>query len=137
MNSLNNKGFTLIELIATIILLALVMGVGSYSIIAIINNTKENNYKNLIKEIKNAVEVYYQECRFVNNNCDSDSIITLGYLVTNGYLKGNNDNDIMKLVNPRDNVNITNCQIKFTYSGKINIEDKSGSGSCPVSNDYK
>ena len=32
------KGFTLVELIATIVILALVMGISTYSISAIINN---------------------------------------------------------------------------------------------------
>ena len=41
----NNLGFTLVELIATIVILALVMGISTYSISAIINNAKEKNYE--------------------------------------------------------------------------------------------
>ena len=33
---MNNKGFTLIELIATIVVLAVVMGIGSYAITGLI-----------------------------------------------------------------------------------------------------
>lgn len=139
MNKLNKKGFTLIELIATVILLAIVMGFGSYSIMNIINDTKKNNYNNMIKEIKNAVEVYYQECTYVNNDCDSERTIKLGYLISNGYLKGNDENDMMTLVNPINNEPITECQIKYTYSdGKISIEsyDNPEDGFCPETADY-
>lgn len=64
----NNKGFTLIELIATIVILALVMTIGSFSITAIIKNSKEKEYSLLLKEINNAVEIYYQECRYADSD---------------------------------------------------------------------
>ena len=42
---MNNGGFTLVELLATIVLLALVIGIASYSINAIIKNSQEKNYQ--------------------------------------------------------------------------------------------
>ena len=125
---------------AVIILLAIIMGFGSYAVLGIINNNKENNYKLLIDEIYNSVGLYYQECRYVNrdDDClDGDVEITLGNLVNNGYLKGNHENDMMKLVNPNNNEEITDCIIKFTYgSGKFVIEDMTQGGSCPTTSDY-
>lgn len=139
--NLNKKGFTLVELLAVIILLAIIMGFGSYAVLGIINNNKENNYNLLIDEIYNSVELYYQECRYVNrdDDClDGEVEITLGDLVVNGYLKGNHEDDEMKLVNTKDNKEITDCIIKFTYgSGKFVIEDMTLGGSCPTTNDYK
>ena len=88
MNKLNSRGFTLIELIATIVLLSLVMGIGAYSITSIINKSREKDYEFLIMNIRDSVMGYYQECKFVNNNCVYE--MDLGYLVRNGYLKGNN-----------------------------------------------
>ena len=144
MKKIGNKGFTLVELIATVVLLALVMGIGAYSITNVINNSREKDYQLLIKNIKDSVELYYQECKFVDNNCDSE--ITLGYLVTNGYLKGNalgKDNDgkdnNLGLVNPKDEKDILSCMIRYTYSsGKIVIEyaSQNSTNSCPTKNDY-
>ena len=48
---MNNKGFTLVELIATIVVLALVMGLASYSIVGIIKRSKEKNYELLVTNI--------------------------------------------------------------------------------------
>ncbi len=64
---MNNGGFTLVELLATIVLLALVIGIASYSINAIIKNSQEKNYQLLINNIYDATEVYYQECKFIRN----------------------------------------------------------------------
>lgn len=141
---MNNKGFTLVELIATIVLLAIIMGIGAYSITAIIKTTEEKNYNLLIKEIKTSVELYYQECKYMNdNNCDDQ--ITLGYLVDNGYLQGNAeitiDNEIkdLGLVNTKDDVNIRDCMITYNYTGgKIVVESngQNATNSCPVTEDY-
>lgn len=133
MDRLNNKGFTLVELIATIVILSLVIGITSFSITTIIKRSKEKDYNLLINEIGNAVELYYQECKYVNDNCDNE--ITLGYLVTNGYLKGNSSNeDKYTIVNPNDGENIYDCEISYKYeNGKFNIEAVNPTGSCPIS----
>ncbi len=141
MINVNNKGFTLIELLATIVILVLVIGLGSYAITNIIKNSKEENYKLLVKNVKDAAELYYQECKFANSNntgitCTSDWTVTLGNLVSYGYLKGNDTDSNKKftIVNPKDNVNISSCKIKINYSGgKVNVSAVNPSGSCPTS----
>jgi len=132
--TINNKGFTLIELIATIVVLALVMGIASYSITEIIKKSKDKNYDQLINEINAAVESYYLECKYVDDSCSYQ--FTLGSLVTKGFLKGNETNSSNEfiLVNPRDNVNISSCRIKFSYSnGKVVVQAVNPTGSCPTS----
>ena len=137
----NNRGFTLVELLAVIILLSIIMGIGTFSVTKIINSSKEKDYQKLIGEIGNALEVYYQECKFMNNNCDSDNTITLQFLVENGYLKGNatGNGGNMTLVNPKErDVNISDCQIKYEFeNGNIKIEAINQTGSCPVTCDYQ
>ena len=44
MKKLDNKGFTLVELIATIIVLSIVLGIGAYSMIGLIENSREKDY---------------------------------------------------------------------------------------------
>ena len=141
---MNNKGFTLVELLATLVILALVMSIGTFSIIAIVNNSKKKNYEFLITSIEDASENYYQECRFSNNSgisCMKDGnayTITLGDLVAHGYLKGNSkENDVFTIVNPNDNENISTCSIKVSYNNnRIKVEDLTSGGSCPTQADY-
>ena len=138
MRKLNRKGFTLVELIAVVVILSLIVGIGSVTITGIIKKNKENDYKLLIEEIKSATESYYHECRYVTYNCTDNGTIKLGDLVTNGFLKGNSklEDGSSTLVNPNNDNNIYNCEIKWVYSeGKFNIEDLSG-GSCPNDDDY-
>ena len=136
------NGFTLIELLAVLILLALVLGFGGYSIINILNSSKENNYKLLIENINSAVEEYYIECRYADSSitCPVESggwyKIELNDLVEYGFLKGNStdDGNVSDLVNPSDNVKINDCVIRYSYnSGKIKIEAVNQTGSCPTS----
>ena len=137
MEKLNKKGFTLVELIATIVVLALVVSISAYAITNIINSAKEKNYELLIKNIKDASETYYQECKYSNNSgitCNDN--VTLQELVNYGYLKGNGtEDDKMKIVNPKNNIDIGECSIAVKYeNGKLTIESMSNNNSCP--NDY-
>ena len=144
MIKLDNKGFTLVELLATVVLLSIIVGIAGISITTIIKNSKEKDYQLLVKEIKNAVELYYQECKFVNNNCSSE--ITIGYLVDNGYIKGNSVDidDESILVNPNTGIDISNCSIKYSYNNGNMIIESNGEIStcsndgkcCPTSLDY-
>lgn len=137
---MNDKGFTLIELIATILILALVMSIATYSITNVIKRSKEENYNILINNIKDGAEVYYQECKYANNSGISCSlsngsyVITLGDLVKYNYLKGNDADNQYVIVNPKNDEDIGSCQVKVSYSnGTILVEAVSPSGSCPTS----
>lgn len=138
MEKLNKKGFTLVELIATIVVLALVVSISAYAITNIINSAKEKNYDLLIKNIKDASETYYQECKYKysnNSGITCNDNVTLQDLVNYGYLKGNGTKDNkMVIVNPKDNINIGECSIAIKYeNGKLTItkEKKTNNGSCP------
>ena len=139
MEKLNKKGFTLVELIATIVVLALVVSISAYAITNIINSAKEKNYELLIKNIKDASETYYQECKYSDITCNDT--VTLQDLVNYGYLKGNgtedkkmeNVNPKMKIVNPKNNKDIGECSISVKYEdGKLTIESMSDNDLCPT-----
>jgi len=135
---MNRKGFTLVELLATIVVLTLVLSISTYSVIAIIKNAKKNNYNLLIENIKDASELYYQECKYEYDNnsgitCSTDGRVTLGDLVKYGYLKGNStgSNDKYGIVNPLDNSDISSCVIQIDYqNGSLIVTSISDNSSC-------
>lgn len=124
---MNKKGFTLVELLATLIVLALVMSLGTYSISSIIENSKEKNYELLISNIKDAAESYYNECRYMPtmecSEVNGGYQISLSELVVSGFLKGNSvDDSNNKVVDPRDNNDMSNCIINISKSsGRVNV----------------
>lgn len=95
---MNNKGFTLIELIATIALLAIISVISVVSVSGVINQSKTNNCKNLVSRIKSAVNEYVSDNRYNFTNNDSFTI-TGSELINKKYLNG-------PIVNPFDNSNI-------------------------------
>ena len=137
---MNRRGFTLVELLATIIILAIVVGLASYSIVSIMKTAKEKNYNLLIKNINDAAELYYQECKYgklTNNSICTNFTITLGELVDYGYLKGNETetDDRYTIVDPRTDDSLSDCEITVSYVGdKIHVTGNSGSP-CPQSYD--
>ena len=146
---MNRKGFTLVELLATIVILAIVVGLGSYAIVGIINTAKEKNYSLLVTNIKDASEQYYQECRYSNAAISNDMctlnesgyVISLGQLVEYGFLKGNGtkEDDTYTIVNPKNDNNISDCMITVTFNnGKVVITNDLGNtnSDCPSNSDY-
>lgn len=134
---MNNKGFTLVELLGTIVILSLLVGISSYSIITVLNNAKKKNYELLIDEIKKASETYYQECVY-GNRCQYTEDISLKYLVSNGYLSSNNEDN--GLTNPITKKDISSCTITVKYDeskGKVTVVPKNESDICPSRGDYE
>lgn len=136
---MNNKGFTLVELLGTIVILSLVVGISSYSIITVLSNAKKRNYELLIDEIKKASETYYQECVY-GNKCPYTEDISLGYLVSNGYLSSNDKASDTKLTNPITKEDISSCTITVKFDegkGKITVVPKEENDICPSRGDYE
>ena len=152
---LNNRGFTLVELLATIVIFAIVAGLGAFSVTAIIKNSKQKNYELLVKNIKDAAEVFYQERTYGENSAINNvgTKVTSGKggyrlhlydLVNYGYLTGNSKTESgdYTLVNPLDNVNIGGCYIYIYYSNddqKYVVKKSSSStnnDSCPNDEHY-
>lgn len=61
MKGMNNRGFTLVELLTVIVVVALVLGIGAYGVINLVDSSK--NKASLISEsgIKDAAELYANE----------------------------------------------------------------------------
>ena len=137
---MNNKGFTLVELIATIVILALVMGIASYAITGLITSSKQKNYDLLVTSVKDAAESYYNEYKYYKNEVCATPVggtytVTLGDLVNVGHLKGNSkdENDKYTIINPMNDESIAECEISISYSdGKVKVDAIDPSGSCPT-----
>jgi len=127
---MGRKGFTLVELLATIVIMSLVLGITSYSVIGIINTSKEKSEKIFVDKIGVAIEQYialdgsklikdgtsytFEKCKTSSCNdkkeVQADEVFdgSLGEYVNLSVLIEKNFFDDNKLVNP---VNKKNCLV--------------------------
>lgn len=73
---MNDKGFTLIEMLAVVIILAILTMIMVPTVNTIITKSQEENYKNLKNSILSAAKVYLSDNRYevvVAGTCDSSS----------------------------------------------------------------
>lgn len=86
------KGFTLVEMIAVITLLAVIALIVIPNMVSIIDKQKDKLYNKQVEEINNAVELYLSRETPTGDNI----VLSLSTLKTKGYLK-NED-----IIDPRD-----------------------------------
>ena len=125
---MNNKGFTLVELLGAVAILAILVAIITPSVMRSLNNSKEASYNIMIDNIITASKSYYEECKYGDlkdssgNKRICDSPIALGELVNLGFLKGTNDKSCdasgsctTKLIikNPKTDDDISDCKIKI------------------------
>ena len=120
---LNRKGYTLVELLAVVVILSVLLAIMIPSVNYLIDINKENNYKNLKESILGAAKMYMSDNRYniildyqdegglcvdsevdegvlKINEIDINGKITLETLVSNNYITTNKDGYI---INPMDN----------------------------------
>ena len=126
----DNRGFTLIEVILAVLILAILVIIAFPNITSIINKGKIESCENLRESILSASKMYIKDNRYnldesvkCENESDKPSFtITLKTLEEGNYIKGPFKNPITNEVyHPDDtNVEITlNCTTKeFSYSLK-------------------
>lgn len=144
MLKINNKGFTLVEMLAVIVILGVLSAIMVPTVTTLIAKNKEDNYDNLEKSILSAAKVFISDYRYdiqldSSDICDSDndtrkisiitdvvdfgddSKLTIKTLVDNGYLTTNSDG---KILNPKDDskhLDLVNSYVKVEY--KCNTKD--------------
>ena len=122
----NNRGFTLVELIAVVVLLSLVLGIAGVGIGSVIKNSKDKNEEIFVKKLEDVIDGYidlsgsnfekedglytFNKCMYreEDGNCKSEYSsdvfelegFSISKLVSEGYL------NFEDLVNP---VNSKNC----------------------------
>lgn len=109
----NKNGFTLVELLAVIVVLAIIITIAVPSAISISNKIKAKMEDTKRQMIVDAAKLYGQEnpSSVVNSidNCSS-SKITVGTLVNDGYIK-KDDVKNGNVVNPKDNSSMNKKKI--------------------------
>lgn len=145
---MNNRGFTLIELIVTIALLALISTI-SVSVIGNIRGKHNvNAYYELLKNVESAAKLYVTDNRYnlksvgIDIKCPNNNTFTISLqkLVDNGYLTTDNneiknfDGNTLTLSDNKVTVTYDCTKKNFTYKIDKNDEnnkicDKSNSDS--------
>ncbi|WP_349408032.1 type II secretion system protein [Pseudalkalibacillus sp. SCS-8] len=78
----SQKGFTLVELLATIVILGIIAAIAVPSIGALMSNTKENAHEANIEQIEEAARLYVMA-----EDISSDDTVKVSKLVSDGYLE--------------------------------------------------
>ena len=138
MEKINNKGFTLIEVLAVVVIIGVLALVMIPAVGGLLSENKENQYKNLEKSITSAAKIFISDYRYeitlakndkCNNESDkrkistikdielTDSKITLQMLVNDANLSTNEGN---KIINPKNDkeIDLDNSYIIVKYSCK-------------------
>ena len=122
----NNKGFTLIELLVTIAIITLVLGITGYSVIRIINSSKEKSQAISISNVKSAARAYIEEypVNWTKEENGYYTCISINQLVEKGYLKPNQIT----------NLNITFLTITKNEAQAITDIDTTDENKCMINN---
>ncbi|MBQ6495004.1 MAG: type II secretion system protein [Bacilli bacterium] len=129
MFKLNNKGFSLVEVLAVVVILGVLAVVMVPAVTNIINQNKEDNLNNLKKSILSAAKTYISDNRYNitldNSTCDSTNTSRGISKIGDNIL---NDNKLFiskisdylsstKIINPKDNseLNIENSYVIIKY----------------------
>ena len=84
----NNKGFSMVELLAVIVILGVISTIGIVSIIKMVDNSKKNYYINQEKQIVLAAQSYVNDNRhLLPKTVGSITVITLKELREKNYIK--------------------------------------------------
>jgi len=62
MKKLNNKGFTLVELLAVIVILAIVVGITMVTILPTLSNAKSKAFETAVETVQRFVQEEYDKC---------------------------------------------------------------------------
>ena len=90
---MNKKAFTLIELIAVIVILAIIMMIGVTGYNYAIGNSKDNYYKTVEQELTLAGNDYFNNHRDLKPLNDGNEGVSISDLINDGYIDDVKDDD--------------------------------------------
>lgn len=80
---MNKKGFTLTELLAVIVVLAILIGIASQVSINLIAKSRQKTAEEMEETLKDAAITYYIDCLEKQNSCSKT--VSVSYLKENGF----------------------------------------------------
>lgn len=88
---MDNKGFTLVEMLAVAVVLTIVMGIGYYGVTGIINNSKSKGEAIFVEKLSDAIDEYIS----LNGDSLAQSDVDTSYKFKKCYMSNcyNEDND--------------------------------------------
>ncbi len=133
-----NKGFTLVELLAVIAILAILAGIATPIVLTVRNNIKGKMFDTKVKEIKAmAVLCAEQKC---NGSSECVECDTPEDLCREKFLKPEQGlTESQCLLNPVNNLPMNTCHIKLEYVNKrwkATFDGKEWNGSNWVTRDH-
>ena len=81
---MNKKGFTLVEILAVLVIIVVVSLIGTVSITGVKRKMEENLFKNKLGEIISAASKWGEDNK---SKLNTEPEKTVGFLITNGYLE--------------------------------------------------
>ena len=120
----NKKGFTLVELIALLGVIAIILLLTAPSLINQIETTRKNNYDNFVSDLCLAAESYLNHNEvegFENLEANGSSIeINVEELIASGYIKSSLKNpNTDQVLNENDILTVTITE-DLTYTCTLN-----------------
>lgn len=134
---LNNKGFTLVEVLAVVVILSVLVAIMVPSVNQLINKNKENNYEQLENSIIQSAKIYLSDNRYninierictssteeINvssiNGVEINNKLPIKLLVEGNDLSTTTDDAGNKIIiNPKDNnqiLDLTNSYVLIKY----------------------
>ena len=109
---MSNKGFTLIEMLLTVTMIALIVIIVSFSINSTLSISKEKSYDILKNNIINMANMYIMECEANAINCSNDYVWNnnkTNFYANKLVLRGYSSQE--ELINPVNEKDISNCLI--------------------------
>lgn len=149
---MNNKGFTLVEALAVIVVLGLVLSIGGFSVASYLNNSREKTLNVFKENIKSGMINCYNECKYLKTEICNEGIFlqlkedpddenkitgyklssTIGSLAEYGFLENqgsDEEGNALIIKNPVTDDDITDCTVEVTYnrdSGNFSIDINGG-----------
>ena len=134
---MNNKGFTMIEVLAAFLLLGILATFATVSVIDYLDAADKNALATLKENIKSGMINYYNECKYLSTGdaiCKpggSSAIsgntlsTTISDLVNYGFLEnqGKKEEGSVIIKDPTTDDDITSCRVSITYYNDLYLEE--------------